>query len=129
MAISTAADGVIKSGATAVAEITGYSVEYTSDTVESSVIGDSARTYEATLKSFTMSIDAFFDPADTGQGTLDPGASISFSIYPQGEDSGDTYYSGSGIITSRNISTSNGEMITATFSVQGDGDLTEATVT
>jgi hypothetical protein len=128
MAISTAANGVIKSGSTAVAEITGYSVEHMTDTVESTVIGDTARTYEATLKSFTMSIDAFWDPADSGQDTLTVGSSISFSIYPEGETSGDTYYTGSGIITGRTISTSNGEMISASFSVQGDGDLTEATV-
>ena len=128
MAISTAANGVIKSGATPVAEITGYSVEYTSDTVESTVIGDTARTYEPTLKAFTMSIDALFDPADSAQGTLDPGARINFEIYPQGETSGDTYYSGTGIINSRTISASTGEMISASFSVQGDGDLTEAVV-
>lgn len=128
MAISTAANGVIKSGSTAVAEITGYSVEHTVDTVENTVIGDAARTYSATLKQFTMSIDAFWDPADSGQDTLTVGSEISFSIYPEGETSGDTYYSGTGIITGRTVSTSTGEMISASISVQGTGDLTEGTV-
>jgi hypothetical protein len=45
MATHTAANGVIKVGANAVAEVTGYSIEYNSDTVEDTVIGDSARTY------------------------------------------------------------------------------------
>lgn len=125
----TAANGVLKVGANAIAEITGYSIEYTADTVESSVIGDAARTYEPTLKSFTASIDAFWDETDTnGQGALTMGTSVTFSIYPEGETSGDTYYSGTGIITGRTIATSNGEMITASFSVQGSGDLTETTV-
>ena len=58
MATHTAANGVIKVGSNAVAEVTGYSIEYTSDTVEDTVIGDSARTYIPTLKSFTASLDA-----------------------------------------------------------------------
>ena len=128
MATHTAANGVIKVGSNAVAEVTGYSIEYTSDTVEDTVIGDTARTYIPTLKSFTASLDAFWDETDTnGQGALTVGTSITFSIYPEGETAGDTYYTGTGIITGRTITSSTGEMITASFSVQGSGDLTETT--
>jgi len=129
MATHTAANGVIKVGANAVAEVTGYSIEYTSDTVEDTVIGDSARTYLPTLKSFTASLDAMWDETDTnGQLALVMGTTVTFSIYPEGDSSGDTYYTGSGIITGRTISTTVGEMITANFSIQGTGDLTETTV-
>jgi hypothetical protein len=70
-----------------------------------------------------------WDETDTnGQLALVVGTTITFSIYPEGETSGDTYYTGSGIITGRTISTSVGEMISASFSVQGTGDLTETTV-
>jgi len=128
MATHTAANGVIKVGSDSVAEITGYSLEYTSDTVEDTAIGDSARTYIPTLKSFTASLDAFWDETDTnGQGALTVGTSITFSIYPEGDTTGDTYYTGTGIITGRTITSSVGEMITASFSVQGSGDLTETT--
>lgn len=129
MATHTAANGVIKVGANAVAEVTGYSIEYTSDTVEDTVIGDSARTYLPTLKSFTASLDAMWDETDTnGQLALVMGTTVTFSIYPEGDSSGDTYYTGSGIITGRTVSTSVGEMITANFTIQGTGDLTETTV-
>lgn len=129
MATHTAANGVIKVGSNAVAEVTGYSIEYMSDTVEDTVIGDSARTYIPTLKSFTASLDAMWDETDTnGQVALVVGTTITFSIYPEGDSSGDTYYTGSGIITGRTISTSVGEMITANFSIQGTGDLTATTV-
>ena len=129
MATHTAANGVIKVGSNAVAEVTGYNIEYMSDTVEDTVIGDSARTYKPTLKSFTASLDAMWDETDsTGQGALVVGTEVTFAIYPEGEDSGDTYYTGSGIITGRTVSTSVGEMITANFTVQGTGDLTETTV-
>jgi hypothetical protein len=88
MATHTAASGVIKVGSNSVAEITGYSIEYTSDVVEDSVIGDAARTYKATLKQFTASLDAFWDETDTnGQLALDVGTKVTFSIYPEGEDS------------------------------------------
>ena len=129
MAVQTSADGVIKSGANAVAEITSFSFEQTSDTTEDTVIGDTDRTYKATLKSFTATIEGFYDPADTnGQETLEPGASISFSIYPHGESVGDVEITGSGIITGKTISNTVGEMVTASFSVQGTGALTYGTV-
>lgn len=129
MATHTAANGVIKVGSNAVAEVTGYNIEYMSDTVEDTVIGDVARTYKPTLKAFTASLDAMWDETDTnGQGGLVVGTEVTFAIYPEGDDSGDTYYTGSGIITGRTVSTSVGEMITANFTVQGTGDLTETTV-
>ena len=129
MATHTAANGVIKVGSNAVAEVTGFSIEYNSDTVEDTVIGDTARTYIPTLKSFTASLDAFWDETDTnGQGALTIGSSVTFAVYPEGDTTGDTYYTGSGIITGRTISSSTGEMITASFTVQGSGDLTETTV-
>lgn len=129
MATHTAANGVIKVGSNAVAEVTGFSIEYNSDTVEDTVIGDTARTYIPTLKSFTASLDAFWDETDTnGQGALTVGSSVTFAVYPEGDTTGDTYYTGSGIITGRTISSSTGEMITASFTVQGSGDLTETTV-
>jgi len=129
MATETSANGVIKVGSDAVAEVTGYSITYTSDTVEDSVIGDSARTYKATLKSYTASIDAMWDQTDTnGQLALNVGDNISYSLFPSGETSGDIYFTGSGIVTSLAISGSVGEMISATFEVQGSGDLTESQV-
>lgn len=129
MATHTAASGVIKVGANAVAEITGYSLEYTADTTEDTVIGDAARTHKPTLKQFTASVDAFWDETDTnGQLALVVGTEVTFSIYPEGDTSGDTYYTGSAIITGRSIGASVGEMVTANFSLQGNGDLTASTV-
>jgi hypothetical protein len=129
MAITTAADGVIKVGTVAVAEVTGFSIEYNSDTVESTVIGDSARTYLPTLKSFTASLDVQWDPASaSNQDDLVVGTEVTFQVYPEGTASGDTFYTGSGIVTGRSVSSATGEMVTASFSVQGTGDLTTDTV-
>lgn len=128
MATETSANGVVKIGTDNVGEVTSYSVNWSSDTVEDTVLGDAARTYKASLKSYTASIDALFDPANTAQGALEPGESITFSAYPQGETSGDTYYTGAGIVTGVTINGSVGEMISVSFEVQGSGDLTPNTV-
>jgi len=129
MATTTAANGVIKVGSVEIAEVTGYSIEYQSDTVEDTVIGDTARTYKSTLKSFTASLDVQWDPASAAnQDDLIVGTEITFQIYPEGETVGDTYYTGSGIVTGRSVTSSVGEMVTASFSVQGSGDLTTTTV-
>jgi len=129
MATTTAANGVIKVGSADVAEVTGYSIEYQSDTVEDTVIGDTARTYKSTLKSFTASLDVQWDPATaSNQDDLVVGTEITFQIYPEGETAGDTYYTGSGIVTGRSVTSSVGEMVTASFTVQGSGDLTTTTV-
>ena len=129
MATETSANGVVKAGANAVAEVTGFTLNTTSDTTEDTTIGDTWRTHKATLKSYTVSIECFWDQTDsTGQGAFDAGSEVTFSLYPSGETSGDTYYTGTGIVTSTNISASVGEMITATLEVQGTGALTESTV-
>lgn len=131
MATYTSANGAIKinDSADAVAEVTGYSVTWTSDTTEDTVIGDAARTYKATLKSYTASIDCMWDDTDTnGQDVLVPGASITYELFPNGDTSTYAVYSGSGIVTSLSISGSVGEMITATIEVQGTCDLTPGTV-
>jgi len=133
MATETSASGVIKAGAVAVAEVTGFTLTQTGDTVEDTVIGDAWRSHKATLKSYTASVDCFYDQTDTtGQGAFAVGAEVSFSLYPSGDDSvddaGDIYYTGSGIVTGRTITSSVGEMITMTLEIQGNGALTESAV-
>ena len=81
--------GTVHVGSNAIAEIRSFSIE-TGDTVEDTSMGDSARSYKSTLTSFT-SIDVFLDETDTsGQGFN--GFEVTLN-YPEGNASGDTYYS------------------------------------
>ena len=61
-------DGVVKLGTTGgtnvVGEVKSYSLEHTSDTVEDTAMGDASRTHIATLKSFSGSLDVFWDDSD-----------------------------------------------------------------
>ena len=129
MATHKGSEGTVKSGANAIAEIRSYTITETADVLEDTSMGDSSRTYLASLKTFTGSIECFWDETDTnGQLTLDPGSTVTINIYPEGSTSGDTYYTGSVIITEKSVTASFDGMVEASFSFQGTGALSESTV-
>lgn len=129
MATHKGSEGTVKSGANAIAEIRSYTITQSADTIEDTVMGDSARTYLSSLTSFSGSIECYWDETDTnGQLTLDPGSTVTINVYPEGSSSGDTYYTGSVIITEKSITASFDGMVEASFSFQGTGALTETTV-
>jgi predicted secreted protein len=129
LATHRGSEGTVKSGANAIAEIRSYTITQSADTIEDTVMGDSARTYLSSLTSFSGSIECYWDETDTnGQLTLDPGSTVTINIYPEGSTSGDMYYTGSVIITEKSITASFDGMVEASFSFQGTGALTETTV-
>lgn len=129
MATYKGSEGTVKSGANAIAEIRSYSITETADVLEDTSMGDSSRTYLASLKTFTGSIECFWDETDTdGQMALDPGASVTINVLPEGSATGAKGYSGTAIITERAITAAFDGMVEASFSFQGSGVLTETTV-
>jgi predicted secreted protein len=81
------------------------------------------------LTSFSGSLDVFWDETDTsGQGALTIGSEVTLNVYPEGDTSGDTYYTGSAIVTGVSRSASFDGLIEASISVQGNGALTSTTV-
>lgn len=128
MATHTGSEGTVKVGASAVAEIRQFSIEQTSDTVEDTTMGDTYRTHKATLKAWSGSMDVFWDETDTtGQGALVPGASITINVYPEGASTGDTYLTGTAIVTSLSVTASYDGMVEASIAYQGTGTLTTGT--
>lgn len=129
MATHIGRDGVLKVGSNAVAEVRSFSIEETADTVEDTVMTDTARTYATTLTSFTGSADVYWDETDTnGQGALDIGASVTIGFYPEGDGSGATYYTGTALVTGVSRSASFDGMVEASVTLQGTGALSETTV-
>jgi predicted secreted protein len=129
MATHKGSEGTVKVGSNAVAEIRSYSIEESADTLEDTSMGDSARTYKPSLTSFSGSLDVFWDETDTsGQGALSIGSEVTLNVYPEGDASGDTYYSGSAIVTGVSRTGSFDGLVEASISVQGNGALTESTV-
>ena len=126
MAAITSADGTVKIGSNTIGEVTGFSLEIASDTVESTAIDDTDRTYLPGLRQSTISIDANFDPdVSTGIAELEvnkPGDALAtFEVDPNGS----TAFSGSGIVTGFTITAATNEMVTASITIQISGALTE----
>ena len=128
MATHTGSEGTIKIGSDTVGELRSFSLESTAETIEDTSMGDTSRTYKVGLKTFTGTASVFFDETDTAQNALVAGAEITLNVYPEGASSGDTYYSGSAIVTGRTINSSFDGMVEAEISFQGTGALTTSTV-
>ena len=130
MATHKGSEGIVKVGSSnVVAEIRSYSIEESADTLEDTSMGDSAKTYKASLTSFSGSLDVFWDETDSsGQGALSIGAEVTLNFYPEGDSAGDTYYTGSAIVTGVSRTASYDGLVEASISVQGNGALTESTV-
>lgn len=129
MATHKGSEGTVKVGSNAIGEIRSFSIEETADTLEDTTMGDSARTFKPSLTGFTGSVDVLWDEADTtGQGALTVGAEVTLNMYPEGDTSGDTYLTGTAIVTTRSISSSYDGLVEMSISVQGTGALTTSTV-
>ena len=127
MATFSGSAGVVKAGGTAIGEIRSFTVDQTSDTVEDTAMGDATRSFKATLKSFTASVDAFFDDTNAVQESMVVGAEIAFLFQPEGSTTGKYQLSGDGIITGISQTQSFDGLVERSFTVQGTGALTIGT--
>jgi|TARA_R110000823_G_scaffold250340_2_gene373476 predicted secreted protein len=130
MANHTGSEGMVKVGGTnTVGELRSWSLSHESETIEDTAMGDSFRSHKAGLQTWSGSCDVYFDETDTsGQVALTPGASLTIGFYPEGADSGDTYYSGTALVTSVERSAELDGMVEQSISLTGVGGLTTATV-
>jgi len=129
MGIHKGAEGTIHvgSGTDAIAEIRSYSIEESADTLDTTSMGDTARTHLASLTSFSGSVDVYWDETDTAQNALTVGSTVTIKFYPEGTTSSSKYYSGEAIVTGVSRSASFDGLIEASISIQGTGVLTLAT--
>jgi hypothetical protein len=129
MAVHKGSEGVVKVGSNTVAEVTAFSFDETADTIESTALSNSARSYVADYVGFTGTVDCQWDETDTsGQGAMTVGSTVTLNLYPEGSASSATYYTGSAIITSISRANAMGSIVTANFSFTGTNALTSATV-
>ena len=122
-------EGTVLSGSNAVAEIISFTVNETADVIEDTTMGDGAKTYVASFKDATATVECLFDDTDSnGQGTFDVGASVTVNFQMEGNTSGDHKLSGTALITGKDVSASADGMVTGTYSMQITGGLTEGAV-
>ena len=121
-------EGVIRIGATnLLSELRSWELQETSDTIEDTVLSDLSRTYQTGLKSWSGSATCFWDELDPAQISLTVGVSITLNMYPEGNQTGDVFYTGTALVTSYTFSAQTGGMVEAQFSFTGTGALTKST--
>lgn len=128
MATHLGKEGTVQVGSNSIAEIRSFSIDETVDTVEDTSMGDASKTYLASIKDFSGSVDVLYDETDTnGQVALAVGATVTLNFAPEGAATGDVKLTGNAIVTSKSISSSFDGLVEASISVQGTGGLTTTT--
>ena len=127
MATKLGREGLIKLSSTTIGELRNYALTHSSDVVEDSVLGDTYRTRLASMKTFSVSGDLYWDEGDAGQLLITIGSSVTLNLYPEGASTGDVYYSGAAIVTQFNVSASFDGVIEGQISFEGNGPLSTLT--
>ena len=128
MATHLGKEGTVQVGSNAIAEIRGFSIDESIDVVEDTSMGDSSKTYLASIKDFSGSVDVLYDETDTnGQTALSVGSSVTLNFAPEGTTSGDVKLTGTAIVTGKSVSSSFDGLVESTITVQGTGGLTTGT--
>jgi len=128
MATHLGKEGTVQVGSNAIAEIRGFSIDETIDVVEDTSMGDSAKSYLASIKDFSGSVDVLYDETDTnGQTALSVGSSVTLNFAPEGTDSGDVKLTGTAIVTGKSVTSTFDGLVESTITVQGTGGLTTTT--
>jgi predicted secreted protein len=123
--------GVVKADVsgtpTAVAEVRSFTIDQETATVESTVMGDTARSYLPSLTQFSGTMDVFLRDNDDAQNVLatmgaDP---LTLEVFPSGETTGQKL-TGEIIITGHSITSNFDGMVEASVTFQGSGALTKS---
>jgi len=128
MATHHGKEGVVKAGSNVIGEVGSFTLETSADVVEDTQLSDATKSFLAGRTSFSGTLEMHYDETDTAQETLTVGSSISFTLLPEGNDSGDESFTGTGIVTGMSVGVTLDGMTTRTVSLQGNGALTIGTV-
>lgn len=124
-------DGKIKISDNPVLEVRGWTLEMSQEPIEDTVMGDTWRTFipDSGLKSWNATLNVLYDENDaTGQEAATIGATVAVKFMAEGDSSGDTYYSGSGIIEGVGVEVPHDALITRRITIRGNGALSKTTV-
>lgn len=111
-----------------VAEVRNYSIETTSDTIETTIMGNATRQYKKGLASFSGSADVYWDATHFTTIDLNPtigsvGATnkvVGLKIYPTGTG---LSWNGDIVVTGYSITGAFDGIIEASISFQGTGSI------
>jgi len=107
--------------------LNSISVSRTADTAETSAFSSSSKTYVAGLKDASITLSGMFDATvhTTVQGWL--GTSQTFEYGPAGSAAGRVKVSGSALVTSVEMASAVGAVVTLNINLQVTGTVTDGT--
>jgi hypothetical protein len=131
MATLVGNDGQVTIAGQAVVSTRNFSVDMTSDTIETTTMGVDVRTYVKGMSSWSGSADIYFDTADYNANTIITSTSlaaigsapIGVKFYLDQDAAADVVLYGNGIITGYSVSSSMDGLVEATISFQGSGPI------
>ena len=129
MATLVGNDGQVTIAGQAVVSTRNFSVDMTSDTIETTTMGVDVRTYVKGMSSWSGSADIYFNTDDYQANTIITSTSLAaigstpvgVKFYLDQEASNDVVLYGNGIITGYSVSSSMDGLVEATISFQGSG--------
>lgn len=130
MAEQKGIDGIVKVAGGQLLNVTSFSLEETTETIDVTSMGDQNRVVLPTFVGFSGSFDGYWDQTDAALGhtaiaepVIRAGETISFEFYPAGEAAGNMYYSGNAIVASVSRSSSYDGAVEYSVSFEGTGNL------
>jgi predicted secreted protein len=128
MSNHTGNEGALKVGGNTIAEFRSWSLDINAGTVDTTTIGSTWDSHAVTQKNWSGSAEVFWDETDPAQVAADAGDSVALVFYPEGTDSGDTYFSGTATVEKLTIKGTFNGMVEASLSFKGNGALGKSTV-
>ena len=121
MAAIKGKDGVVSIAAQPVAQVKSYSITESTETAETTVMGNNSKTHVPTIKSWEGSVDVVYNSQEfTDTDLLPGGAEVALILYPAGTGNN---YNGSIIVTSMEVTGETADVVSATINFTGTGDL------
>ena len=128
MATYKGQDGVFQAITTggslaSVTNLKSWSIEESIDSIESSVMGATTKTFVTGQKSWSASCELLYDLSNAVQADLVIGESVDIKVWPNSVSQTESF-AGTGIVTSTSQSGALGDLVGSSVTVQGTGALT-----
>jgi len=108
----------------AVGQVISFGISASAGAMDATELGAASRSYLAGLKDATVNFEAHYDPADAAQIDLAEGEGVDFELLPEPANK----ISGSGIVTSLDITVAIDETVKVSGTIQVSGGITRAEV-
>ena len=128
MAAHTGSEGLVQAGGDTVAQLTSWTLSASAEVIDATILSSTDKVTKAGTKSYTGSVEMFWDETDTAQTAIVEAAEVTFLFLPEGNTSTDVSWSVSGIVDSLEFGAAVDGMVTASASFASNGALTRGTV-